>query len=290
MTAGLALKPQPAASRIRLIALALAGWHDALPMPGSNIRGESGKGETTNFSKRETNRARDELLLRLEKPEEAMEGREDDANVVAIDRHLDRRLSPFWKTMLESMTVLGVLDSFGHRLIVETLMDPRDPRGAFARIHALKYVAGGQPGVPLATPRAALLRALIRLDKELLPHGLVFPAYIHAQVDSWEAWLAAIRPKKTQSGKIVRASTSDGKDVDSHAYDMRDRYVRELANYGLTQQQIATDLGLSQPLVSKILGGKKPLDTGVWIDKRDGRVYRDVTENFEQPRLRLVEV
>lgn len=169
---------------------------------------------------------------------------------------------------------------------METLVEPGDARSAFARIHALKYVAGGQYGSPVATPRAGLVKALVLLDRELLPAGLTFPGFVHAQVESWEAWLAAIRPRVNSKNKTVRATTSDGRDIDENAYAMRADFVRELALAGLTQAQIALDLGITQQMVSKILKTKdSEVSNVVWIDRREGRVYRDVTHRFDHPRV-----
>lgn len=289
MSAILAQTVEPAKSRVRLIALSYANYNNTIPMPGSRIRGESGLAEPPTVTGRTSTRRRDELLLRLERtPEdlEPMTGRKDDSNVVAIDRHHRTMTSPFWATLRDGLQQLQALDGFGWRLVVETLVEPDDARNAFARIHALKYVAGGQYGSPVATPRAGLVRALMLLDRELLPSGLTFPGFVHAQVESWDAWIAAIAPRKTQSGKIVRASTSDGRDIDENAYAMRAQYVRELDLAGLTQAQIATDLGITQQMVSKILKARdSEVSNVVWIDRREGRVYRDVTHRFDHPTV-----
>lgn len=236
-------------SRVRLIALSLASWHDHLPVPGSRVRGESGAGEPTTVSGRQSTKRRDELLLRLERErEDGLRGRPDDANVVSMDAYRRSHQGAFWQTLSETMTVLSVEDGYGHRLLLHVFVRPMDTRGALARCHALATVAGGNVGEgPVETPRYRLVKALVWLDRHL-PAGLVFPTTVVEQVAGWEQWLAAIRTRKTDEGRTIRSG------ADKASLRERDRYIRELTEMaGWTQQRVATHLGLNQSTIQRVL-------------------------------------
>ena len=241
-----AVDAKPRGDRIRLIALAFASWHDHLPVPTSKPRGEPGRGEHARRATY-TLRENEALTLRLERErDDALVGAADDRNVSSIVDHMRRKAGPFWRALEDAYTVAQVEEPFGCRLIVEVLIDPWDARTAAVRAHALPHIAGGPYGTPVETPRYRLLRALVLVDRHL--PEVRFPAEVVEQTQGWEEWLAAIRPRKTQSGKTVRSG------ADMQALRQRDRYVRELAQLaGWPQRRIATQLGLNQSTVARIL-------------------------------------
>ena len=241
-----------APGRIRLIALALASWHDLDPVTCTKARSTPAHGSS---GRTLSSRDRDALLLRLERDsriDEQLVGAPDDGNFLGMYRRMKRGEHPFWRALADAMIVLNIDDPAGHRLLVSTLVDPGDARRALARCHALPYVTGGNAHA-VDTPRYRLVRALTALNDTL---GAVdFPNEIRDQEAAWEQWLAAVRPRTTSSGRRVKS------DADRQALRQRDRYVVELSQLAeWPQTRIATHLGLSQPMVCKILRKHAPGD------------------------------
>lgn len=239
-----------APGRIRLIALALASWHDLDPVTCTKARSTPAHGSS---GKTLSSKDRDALLLRLERDsriDEQLVGAPDDANFLGMYRRMRRGEHPFWRNLADAMILLSIDDPAGHRLLVFTLVDPWDARRALARCHALPYVVGGKDHV-VDTPRYRLVRALSALNETL---GAVdFPNEIRDQEASWEQWLAAVRPRTTSSGRRVKS------DADRQALRQRDRYVIELSQMAeWTHQRIATHLGLSREAVTKIMRRHAP--------------------------------
>jgi hypothetical protein len=247
--APLALPDTAPRPRTRLIALALAGWHDHVRITVSTVRGESGSGEQTTMSGRTSTRRRDELLLRLQVG--SGDGRPTSMDAYRHARRpgdLERGSHPFWAELERAMTLLEQRDKFGHDLVVRTLVaDPlpgADWRRVVAAIHALPYIAGGV-SYAVCAPRYALVAALRELD-EILPANIVFPREVGDQVEGWNVWLASV--KGAASAKQQRSRSYQA------ACSLRDAHILELSNLaGWSQARIAVELGVHQSTVSRAL-------------------------------------
>lgn len=238
----------PRGDRRRLIALALAGWHDHLRIPASRPMGESGSGEPTTMSGRTSTRRRDELLLRLDRQQAPKPMSLSAYRRATRPGDLERGSHPCWSELERAMGVLAVRDSFGHRVLVETLVAEPLPgvdwRRVVAAIHALPFIAGGVQHA-VSAPRYGLLRALAALD-ELLPANLSFPREVHDQVEGWSAWLASVKGAASEKQQRSRSYRS--------ASVLRDAHIFELSSLaGWSQARIAKELGVSQATVSRAL-------------------------------------
>jgi hypothetical protein len=235
--------------RRRLIALALAGWHDHVRVPASRPLGESGCGEATTVSGRTSTRRRDELLLCLDARETSKPMSLAAYRRASRPGDLERGGHPCWSELERAMSVLAVRDPFGHQVLVETLVaEPlpgMDWRRVVAAIHALPFLAGGVSHA-VSAPRYGLVRALGALD-ELLPANLSFPREVHDQVEGWSEWLASVRAAgsaKQQRSRSYQAATR-----------LRDAHIVELSEMaGWPQSRIAHELGVSQATVSRAIG------------------------------------
>lgn len=238
-------------SRLRRVALLLMAWGLEVPVARSRPLGVRGRGErvgASSMSEREIGLVLDRLA------DEEVDAEAGSIVELAVERDLRRGSHPAFARLGAAMEELRLEDERAWRLLRWAFVG-RSGMSAVVRLHAACYVASVREGSLRLSEAGAIFAGLIRLGGLLGDVG--WPRVVREQEESWERWLAAVRPKHWTDGEGTTRRLHPA------ALALRDQYVRELRRLGLSQVATGKHVGLSDRQVRNV----------------EARV-RDVTEEF----------